>query len=153
MSQPVTERSPAASMQPANICIETYRCQSASRRLMKHIVSKNSDMVFRLSPEFITVSEPSHLIGLVYACTSQLPATMSVAPSGRAIPTRASLGVSHMAEAVLQHQRFRLVGNSVFCSVLAVPPPFWASVIIGGVGDLNTELPYFFCICCSGNPS
>ena len=55
----------------------------------------------------------------------------------------ASLGVSHMAEAVLQHQRFPLVGNSVFCSVLAVPSPVCASVIIGGVGDLNAELPYF----------
>ena len=54
-----------------------------------------------------------------------------------------SIGVSHMAEAVLQHQRFRLIGNSVFCSVLAVPSPFCASVIIGGVGDLNAELPFF----------
>ena len=54
-----------------------------------------------------------------------------------------SIGVSHMAEAVLQHQRFRLVGNSVFCSVLAVPSPVCASVIIGGVGDLNAELPFF----------
>ena len=53
------------------------------------------------------------------------------------------IGVSHMAEAVLQHQRFRLVGNSVFCSVLAIPSPFYASVIIGGVGDLNAELPFF----------
>ena len=48
-----------------------------------------------------------------------------------------------MAEAVLQHQCFRLVGNSVFCSVLAVPSPVCASVIIGGVGDLNAELPFF----------
>ena len=55
----------------------------------------------------------------------------------------ASLGVSHMAEAVLQHQRFRIVRNSVFCSVLAVPSPVCASVIIGGVGDLNAELPFF----------
>ena len=117
--------------------------RAASRRLQKHIVSKKQ----RYGISFVAG---------IYHCQRTFAFNwlgirlyLAVACDDERCSVRqgnsdaASLGVSHMAEAVLQHQRFRLVGNSVFCSVLAVPSPFWASVIIGGVGDLNAELPFF----------
>ena len=117
--------------------------RAASRRLLKRIVSKKQ----RYGISFVAG---------IYHCQRTFAFNwlgkrlyLAVACDDERCSVRqgntdaVSIGVSHMAEAFLQHQRFRLVGNSVFCSVLAVPSPLCASVIIGGVGDLNAELPYF----------
>ncbi len=126
-----------------HIILKHIAVRAASRRLQKRIVSKKQRYgisfvagIYHCQRTF-AFNWLGKRLYLAVACDDERCAVR------QGNSNAASLGVSHMAEAVLQHQCFRLVGNSVFCSVLAVPSPVCASVIIGGVGDLNAELPFF----------